>query len=125
MAYVDLNPIRAQMAKTPEASDFTSIQERLGTLPNIPDCKNTAPPHTEKPIANPLPVTPLVAFAGNEHQDNNPKHLPFHLTDYFELVDWPLLRILHSWHSCIPAHRPVAAYATINAAQSLLTYPTF
>lgn len=29
MAYVDLNPIRASMTKTPETSDYTSIQERI------------------------------------------------------------------------------------------------
>jgi hypothetical protein len=29
MAYVDLNLIRAAMARTPEASDYTSIQERI------------------------------------------------------------------------------------------------
>jgi hypothetical protein len=29
MAYVDLKPIRAAMARTPEESDYTSIQERI------------------------------------------------------------------------------------------------
>lgn len=29
MAYIDLNPIRAAMAKTPKKSNYTSIQERI------------------------------------------------------------------------------------------------
>jgi len=29
MAYVDLNPIRAEMAETPEESDFNSVQQRV------------------------------------------------------------------------------------------------
>ena len=32
MAYVDLNPLRAKLSDTPEASDYTSIQQRLFTL---------------------------------------------------------------------------------------------
>jgi len=32
LAYVDLNPVRAAIAKTPEDSDYTSIQRRIRTL---------------------------------------------------------------------------------------------
>ncbi len=33
MAYVDLNPVRAGLADTPKASDYTSIQERVAGIP--------------------------------------------------------------------------------------------
>jgi hypothetical protein len=29
MAYVDLNPVRADICNTPEESDYTSIKERI------------------------------------------------------------------------------------------------
>ena len=76
MVYVDLNPIRAQMATTPETSIHTSIH-----------CRIAKARHTQLP--NPINQQPeeLLPFAGNPHEDM-PAGLPFRLTDYFELVDW-------------------------------------
>jgi REP element-mobilizing transposase RayT len=58
MAYVDLNPIRAAMAQTPETSDYTSIQERIRAK-----------------------KTSLLNIGFNEND------IPFTLTDYCALVD--------------------------------------
>ena len=70
MAYVDLNPIRAKMASTPEQSDFTSIKARLTSL----ERGETA-------------TQSLANFMGYEHQDKT-QGIPFRLSDYIELVDW-------------------------------------
>jgi len=67
MAYVDLNPIRAKMAKTPEASEHTSIKRRIEEL----ETKQST----------------LFHFVGNI-RENMPQGLPFALQDYIELVDW-------------------------------------
>jgi len=76
MAYVDLNPIRAGIAKTPEQSNHTSIQYRINIA---------------KADKNPKYLTPL---AGN-FKDEITHSLPFHLTDYLELVDITGRVILH------------------------------
>ena len=79
MAYVDLNPIRAAMAKTPEQSDYTSIQER---------------------ILHPKD-TSLRAFA--EQEDVG---IQFDLKDYLELVDWGGREIKQNKRGNNPAHTP-------------------
>ena len=68
MAYVDLNPIRAKMAKTPEESDHTSVQKRVdrATIGKQPK--------------------QLLRFAGMPRQIM-PKGLPFELKSYLDLVD--------------------------------------
>ncbi len=79
MAYVDLNPIRAAMAKTPEQSDYTSIQERIECLQN--SC--------------------LRPF-GEQEEDG----IPFNLKDYLELVDWGGREIKRNKRGYIPANTP-------------------
>lgn len=70
LVYVDLNPVRAGMAKTPETSDYTSVKTRIQE-------------HRHEPVAR----ASLFPFAGNPRK-NMPAGLPFRFEDYLELVDW-------------------------------------
>jgi hypothetical protein len=69
MAYVDLNPIRAKIATTPETSNHTSIQKRTEAIQQ----------HKRQPHK-------LLPFVGNPRQDM-PQGIAFSLQDYCELVD--------------------------------------
>jgi len=79
MAYVDLNPIRASMAKTPEDSDYTSIQERI----NQPENEYLKP-----------------------FDDQGEDSIPFKLEDYLELVDWGGRQVKRNRRGHIPASVP-------------------
>jgi hypothetical protein len=68
MAYVDLNPIRARMAATPEESHYTSIRRRIKQL-NSPNVNDDSLEH----------------FIGITENNIG---IPFKLKDYLELVDW-------------------------------------
>ena len=68
MAYVDLNPIRVNIAPTPEKSEFTSIKKRVEAV------RKGSQPKT------------LYPFIGNERNDE-PNGIMFTLTDYLQLVD--------------------------------------
>lgn len=74
MAYVDLNPVRAGMAATPESSDYTSIQQRSCAVQNKP------------PIVKAPKLLPLVD-ATHIESDDNATICRMRLMDYLELVD--------------------------------------
>jgi len=70
LCYVDLNPVRAKMAKTPEASRFTSVRKRLQSSHSalMRFASNTA--RALKPHANGFAV------------------IPISFKDYLELLDY-------------------------------------
>lgn len=68
MAYVDLNPIRAGIAETPEDSDYTSIQQR------IQECE---------PLDQRAPK--LMKFGNTIDEENT---IPISHNDYLGFVDW-------------------------------------
>lgn len=108
MAYVDLNPIRAGMAKTPEQSEFTSVQQRtrkaqFAHAANHPQQRPRGSARDDW-SSNGQP-SQLLPFVGNPREDT-PKGLPFRLTDYLELVDWTGRIIREDKRGAIPDHLP-------------------
>ena len=93
MAYVDLNPIRAKMADTPESSDHTSIQQRISRALNRP-----IPKEKQHPV-------PLLPFIGDLHA-GMPKGIPFHYDDYLQLVEWTGRAMVAGKRGSIPDDLP-------------------
>ena len=95
VAYVDLNPISANMAKTPETSAHTSIKRRCEAAKSegrVPGVIAKQPCQLERFVGYPRAKMP----AG----------LPFRLTDYLELVDWTGRQIREDKRGAIDSELP-------------------
>ena len=103
MSYVDLNPIRAGMCDTPEASDFTSIQQRIRQWQQSQprNKKNQAKSPPEKNL-NPVPLMRLV----KQSQDPHRNAIGYTTKDYLELVDWAGRAIRDNKRGAIPNSIP-------------------
>jgi REP element-mobilizing transposase RayT len=77
MAYVDLNPVRAGIAATPEDSEFTSIYARIQKLqPKRSGANTSALMRMDR------------LFRFRDEVAANAPAVPFTLQGYLELVDW-------------------------------------
>jgi len=87
LIYVDLNPVRAKMTRTPEASEFTAICRRL----KEPECGLI--PFDKKPTL--CDTQPRVEYC-----------LPITIEDYLSLLDWTGREIRATKRGSIPANAP-------------------
>lgn len=101
MAYVDLNPVRAGEARTPESSAHTSIKERIQPTFNL--AKAIKAQGLAREFVSPVkPLLPFVETVSNVHQEG----IPYSLNDYLQLVDWSGRAIRTDKHAAISSRLP-------------------
>lgn len=111
MAYVDLNPIRARIAETPETSDYTSVQERIADLKSADDvdtadAKDGRMEHGERagwlaPVSLTAPRK-KVREKPTTRRASSKGCLPMSLVQYLELLDWTGRTIRRGKRGSIP-----------------------
>ena len=89
MAYVDLNPIRAKVAKAPESSKHTSIEQRIRKLKKQPISSNIK----------------LMTLSSSTHQPHK-NSVALSTKDYLELIDWSGRLLRKGKRGAIDNHQP-------------------
>jgi len=124
MAYVDLNPIRAGMASSPETSDHTSIQERVRPTFSLKKAIKRQCQRGDL-FDFKTPLKPLLHLEGsmkNQHQTG----ILYAFRDYLELVDWTGRMIRVDKRGFIDnALPPILARLGISAEQWLVNTTDF
>lgn len=97
MVYVDLNPVRAGIARTPESSDYTSIRARLGPKPVNKRLRLAIQRQLESGELKHFghAPKPLMPFSDQTTDEDG---LPMAFTDYCQLID-ATARVQRSGHS--------------------------
>lgn len=85
MAYVDLNPVRANMAESPETSEYTSIEQRLNPSSST---KIRCALSRVRPELSSHPVSPMLLPFQSSQAKRRESGIPFSFEDYLQLVHW-------------------------------------
>jgi len=102
MSYVDLNPIRAGISDTPEDSEYTSIQQRIGQRQNKKSPETTTTTDNSPTAHNTPPLMVLI----KQSQDPHKNAIGYTHKDYLELVDWAGRVIRDDKRGYIPSTTP-------------------
>jgi len=105
-AYVDLNPVRAKIAETPEESDYTSVQDRIKSE------RVTEEGHSDKsrrhdrwlsPVYQSERAAPGPKVSRSPHRASDKGFLWIKLPSYLQLLDWTGRQIAKGKRGRIPA----------------------
>ncbi|TWU10983.1 transposase [Allorhodopirellula heiligendammensis] len=115
-AYVDLNPIRAALAETPETSDYTGAKDRIDDLSERHERSRPSTHDWERSRArrrsgwmSPIEIDersdatgPVVEASGRRASSKG--FLPVSMVRYLELLDWTGRQLRADKIGSIPAH---------------------
>ena len=114
-AYVDLNPVRAAMAKTPEESDFTGAKDRIDDMSSRES--SSADTHAwersrrreKSGWLSPLEINERTDPVGTDaspvvRRASLKGFLSMSLADYLELLDWTGRQLKRKKRGTIPTH---------------------
>jgi len=119
LTYVDLNPIRAGAAETPEGSDFTSAQDRIVARQARKKLSRLQPqtaPTSEKrllalkqaemieEVKRELQRDDWLSSFGKEGDGRRKPFINMDLDDYLELLDWTGRQVKEGKRGKIPPH---------------------
>ena len=131
MAYVDLNPVRAGIADSPEESEFTSVHERFTAL-NARSRLELRPEQTKRQTPKQLELLARekekadldrwLSPIGRDDPEAGSGILSMTQEDYLKLIDWTGRQIKYGHRGAIPEHlSPIMVRLQIDSTRWLDT----
>lgn len=136
--YVDLNPIRACLAETPEASAFTGAFERIAAQQQsvaampVTAAQAAVADDARDAWLSPVPDGDVPKLPGacraapSAHRASNRGFLPMTLDEYLTLLDWTGRQVRTDKRGAIPAHlAPILERLNVNSVTWMATIEQF